>query len=358
MQRRWSVRKYREGDEQGILELWKAVYPSRKYDPEPWLKWWRRMYKDNPAGSGRIWLAEDNDKIVGQYAIVPVKAKVGSKIILAAQSLDTMTHPDYRHQKIFETLAKQVYDEAKGDDILLIYGFPNKFSYPGFIKRLNWFDIYSLQIVIKPLNWESALRLRIKNKVLLKLGAISGTAAKHTIYRTKKAHAVRDLTIAQISSFDDQIDEFWTRVSSQHQVMVVRSKDYLNWRYRAPGANYSIFVGKETNKICGYLVLRCMQEGRTKTGVVFDVLAESEQISQRLISEAVEQCEREKVDAIYGLMLADKTLITAFKKTGFISLPFLRDGQFIVYSSSPPVSKAFLRKPKNWFVQIGDSDKI
>lgn len=60
MERKWSMRTYTEGDEEGILELWKAVYPERAYDREKWLRWWRWMYKNNIADLGQIWLADDN----------------------------------------------------------------------------------------------------------------------------------------------------------------------------------------------------------------------------------------------------------------------------------------------------------
>jgi hypothetical protein len=32
MKPEWSVRAYREGDEEGIYELWLAVYPSKQGD--------------------------------------------------------------------------------------------------------------------------------------------------------------------------------------------------------------------------------------------------------------------------------------------------------------------------------------
>ena len=113
MEQRWSMRVCSEGDEWGILELWRAVYPEREYDQERFLRWWRWMYKDNSAGTGQIWLTEHDGQIVGQYAIIPVVMKIGDETALGSRSIDTMTHPDYRRRRIFETLAKQVYDEAR-----------------------------------------------------------------------------------------------------------------------------------------------------------------------------------------------------------------------------------------------------
>lgn len=359
MKRKWSMRVYNEGDEEGILELCKAVYPEKEYDLERWLRWWRWMYKDNPAGSGRIWLAEHGGKIVGQYAIVPVKLKIGNEAILSSQSLDTMTHPDYRRQGMFETLARKVYDEAKKDGIYIVYGFPGKFSYPGFIKKLSWFDIRTVQLMIKPLNWRNAVNLKVKNKFLQRVLAIGGSLAFNKIFfGTRKPPAVEDLTINQVSSFNEQINNFWAKVSSQHQIMVVRNKDYLNWRYSTPEANYSIFVAEKSGEIRGYLVLEHKLQGVTKVSYIFDLIAQSEESMHCLVSKAMDDCQQKRVDLILYSLIANKTYRRILKRSGFISLPFLKGARFCAYSSSPRVPKEFLRDPKNWFVQTGDSDAV
>jgi len=165
------------------------------------------------------------------------------------------------------------------------------------------------------------------------------------------------LTISQVSSFDERINEFWARVSSQYEIMVVRNKEYLNWRYAAvPDVDYSIYIAEKGGEICGYLVLRYMRREHTRLAAICDILTESPQISRCLIWEAVEHCEREKVDVVYGHMIADRTLIKSFRNSGFI--PFLRSRRFVAYSTLPHVSAEFLKDPENWFVQIGDSDHV
>ncbi len=55
-----------------------------------------------------------------------------------AQSMDTMTHPDYQGQGVFTKLAEACYDIAAARGFEILYGFPNPLSYPGFVKRLGW----------------------------------------------------------------------------------------------------------------------------------------------------------------------------------------------------------------------------
>ncbi|MFC2002762.1 GNAT family N-acetyltransferase [Chloroflexota bacterium] len=359
MERRWSMRAHREGDEEGILELWKAVYPEKEYDPEKWLRWWRWLYKDNPAGGGRIWLAEHDGKIVGQYTIVPVKMKNGNKAVLGSQGLNLMTHPDYRRQKMFETLARKVYDEAEEDGLHIGYAFLNKFSCPGFVKKLNWFDIGIMQPMAKPLNWRNAVKLKIKSRFLQRVLAMGASLLVNKVFfRTSKPPDMEGLTINQITSFDDRINALWAKVSTQHQIMVVRSKDYLNWRYGTPEVNYSIFAAEKAGEISGYLILEHKILGEIKVSIIFDTVAQSEEVMHCLVSKAVEDCQQKKAALILYSLIANKSYRRVLRKNGFISLPFLKGSRFCAYSSSPSIPKNFLKYSGNWLVQIGDSDAV
>ena len=72
------------------------------------------------------------------YGVFPIKCKLNNTFILAAQSGDTMTHPKHQGKGLFIQLAKLTFDLAAKEDIEFVFGFPNKNSYPGFIRKLNW----------------------------------------------------------------------------------------------------------------------------------------------------------------------------------------------------------------------------
>ena len=359
MEPKWIMRAYRDGDEEGILELWKAVYSDMQFDREKWLRWWRWMYKDNPAGNGWIWLAEDEGKIVGQYAVIPIIMKVGAKIIVAAQSLDTMTHPDYRRQKMFEMLAQKAYQDAAANGVFIIYGFPNQFSHPGFINKLGWFDISATKVMLKPFNWRNAVKLKVENRFMqIFLAAGVGLVFNELFWRIQKAPVIEGLTITQITSFDERFDEFWPRICDQSQIMVMRNRDYLNWRYSTPDANYSVFAAEKDNQICGYLVLHYRIQNSVKRSTIFDVIATSEEIMHCLISKAMEESRQRGMDVVVYSSITNKTYQRILKRNGFMPLPFINGGYFSIYSSSPAISKEFLSNPQNWLVQTGDSDAV
>lgn len=72
------------------------------------------------------------------YGVFPVKVQIAGKIVLAAQSGDTMTHPLHQGRGLFTKLAKMTYSAAKEEGVELIFGFPNENSFPGFAKKLDW----------------------------------------------------------------------------------------------------------------------------------------------------------------------------------------------------------------------------
>ncbi len=75
---------------------------------------------------------------VAYYGVVPTLVSVTKKKVLAAQSCDTMTHPNYRNKGLFTDLAKRTFELAKQQGIHFIFGFPNQNSYPGFIQKLGF----------------------------------------------------------------------------------------------------------------------------------------------------------------------------------------------------------------------------
>jgi hypothetical protein len=80
---------------------------------------------------------DQSDLPVAFYGVLPCQFKIGNKIVLAAQSGDTMTHPDHRMKGLFVLLAEKTYQLAKDSGVKFVFGFPNQNSLQG-LKKLNW----------------------------------------------------------------------------------------------------------------------------------------------------------------------------------------------------------------------------
>lgn len=79
------------------------------------------------------------------YGVFPMAVQFGEHVVLAAQSGDTMTHPDHRGKGLFIDLAKRTYATARDEGIQFVFGFPNENSYPGFSRKLDWRFPYKMR---------------------------------------------------------------------------------------------------------------------------------------------------------------------------------------------------------------------
>jgi hypothetical protein len=89
---------------------------------------------------------------IAYYGVIPCFIQYGHEIILAAQSADTMTHPDHRYKGMFVELSNICFDLCKQLGIRLVFGFPNQNSYHGAINKLGWKMTGSLDCFSIPAN--------------------------------------------------------------------------------------------------------------------------------------------------------------------------------------------------------------
>jgi hypothetical protein len=129
-----------------ILKLYKE---TSNYDKH--LDFVEKKYNTSVYNCANIgYLAFENNNVAAYYGVFPIRLTYKGTNYLAAQSGDTLTHPNYQKKGLFIHLAQLTYQLAEKEGIQFVFGFPNKNSFPGFQKKLNWeFDHKILEFVIK-----------------------------------------------------------------------------------------------------------------------------------------------------------------------------------------------------------------
>src|ERR1700744_762988 len=59
---------------------------------------------------------------IAYYGVIPCFIRYNNQLYMAAQSVDTMTHPKYRFKGLFVQLANLTYDLCQEEGINLIFG--------------------------------------------------------------------------------------------------------------------------------------------------------------------------------------------------------------------------------------------
>ena len=79
-----------------------------------------------------------------------------------------------------------------------------------------------------------------------------------------------DWSITPLERFDDRIEGFFEEAAQPFDFVIVRGKDYMNWRYCDPaGGRFTVRVAEQQGRLLGYLVFK-ITEGE---GYIADLLA-------------------------------------------------------------------------------------
>jgi hypothetical protein len=116
-----------------LENLFVAVYKKKSAEG-----YFSKKYDTDFTGCSYIGYIAYKQKIpIAFYAVIPCFIQHENDKILAAQSADTMTHPEHRYKSLFSELSKMCFDLCKQNNITVLFGFPNQNSHHGAIK-LGW----------------------------------------------------------------------------------------------------------------------------------------------------------------------------------------------------------------------------
>jgi GNAT superfamily N-acetyltransferase len=351
------MREYRPGDEVRIVR-----YQNLEMGPErrKTVGLWKWTYSENPSGIMTIWIAEDGEAIAGHYALMPLQMKVGKETLSGAQSVDTYTNQEYRRQGIFAKLATEVYALAADKGISVFYGFPSIASYHGFVKRLDWIRVTSLDKMHRPLNLTSLLVSSLNSIVnrrpmpLLRLLWRMIVRFSDTWRVAARASEVR---IKRIERFDRSADLLWEKIAAGDEIRVVKDARYLNWRYcEKPQSSYAIYQVELNGKAEGFVVIdqAAIRSRFQRTHIVTDVITETKADSIRVMlfiaSRIVKKLGGDSMTVwvpggshVHGILASEG---------------YFQSGELILIArqNRNVFDPRILRDTRRWFIMAGDTD--
>lgn len=360
--RLWTSRDATPADVDGILALRRATFGEvdpAKLRPDVW----RWTYVDNPAGPGYIRLADHAGLIVGHYAAIPTRVRVGRASPVErifAMSCDTMTHPDYQKQGIFVTLAQELYDGiAARHGVTTVFGFPNDASHVGFVGKLGWFDVHRFPLRVKPIRSRRVVQRYLRSDAV---SAVLGAVADQ-MYRlvTPAVREPRRCRVEPLAGFDARFDALWERHAGLAPVIQVRDRAFLQWRYfGVPEYGYRAFAVHVGGRLEGYFVLRVLELFDLPFAALVDVfpcpLVDAE-VTREVLAFA-QLCAAGDGAAFLTALLppAHAHHLTRF---GFLSVPArFNPRTWYLGARCAPADEPLLRDVGNWYVTYGDADVI
>jgi GNAT superfamily N-acetyltransferase len=363
MSKTWRARRYEAGDEKEILALRRLVFANGEAVRNS-EAYWRWEYVDCPAGPAAIWLAVDDSRVVGHYAVRPVRMQCDGEPLAGSVSLDAMTHPDYRREGIFAALGRETYKDVERAGLDLTYIWPRKISMLGTIAKFDWVYMFAPPVLVKPLNLASVVGRFVRNRTQGRDSVEQGRVQISRPGRVAGSSLRENGQSRWIDRFDGAIDLFWERALARHRLATVRDSIYLNWRYfDNPGRQYEAIVGESDEGILAYVVIRCMEHSGLRGGMIVDLgsLPGQAGVLASLLAQLGQVLRERRMDLMACLLSGDEEYADVLRRQGFRRLPFrlgFKEWYFGCRLNSPTLDGEFFLNPANWFLTFGDTDVI
>ncbi len=249
----FHVRAYRPGDEHAILATFNRVFAAVDPNFQPrTLAEWRWLFADNPAGWRSALAVTDDGNIVGQYAGLCQRVRVGERIETFSQSVDSMADAAYRRLR-------------KGGPFLRCGAFYiEQYSGRGEGRdRVMW----GLPI---PVAWRFGRSFFMYEMVRTQTKLV-GEA------RTWCLPAAGGVDVQELSAVPEDVEALFERAAAPYAAIALRDRAYLHWRFDSnPLHNYRLAAARRSGRLVGLAYWRAGHFDGADDGLVAEWLVEPE----------------------------------------------------------------------------------
>ncbi len=348
------LRDLTQEDLERMVELLQVVFDGwPAFDPGVTAVDHLRWKIETPFAGVAAIAAEIEGELVGSVTVFTLRAKVGDREFPRTRSLDYAVHPDFRGRGIASAISPVIQDAVPSPRL--------RISETHSQELLHLLHKSGAQVVANPvrplrcqLGMPDTKTRETTSGLLMALGTAAMGLGNRLRYRRRHSSTPRPKTLTR---FDERFDVFWESVREQFDVILVRTHDYLNWRYCDPRGGESIVrVVENQDRVLGYAVLK-MQGAEAAFADVL-VLPERLDVVDALIADGLEILREDGVKSVicwlperhpYRHTLLGRSFVQARQRVLLTTRP----------GYLPDDADAILNRPELRFhYSLGDSDWV
>jgi GNAT superfamily N-acetyltransferase len=283
------VRRRPEHDD-AIVALYAEIFGAAMLEKSR--RRWRWQYLDNPyaAEDGPvIWMAIEDDRILGQMATMPFPMWWGDREVRASAGMDYFVRKDAQGRGLGIALSEAWADHV---DVALALGLTPS-SYPLFRKIFT--DVGPVPAYLRALDAGAIARRRWGAVA----GSVAGPAMAVGLTLFARRHRRADgLDVAAVAAFSPEYDELWLGARASYPAIVRRDAALLTWKFlQCPFRTYQVLEARRRGSLSGYAVVRREGEADFPRGVIVDLFCDAGDAATQdaLIDAALAWCRRERL---------------------------------------------------------------
>lgn len=342
------MERRRASDAEELFRLYEEVFGSALTEGSR--RRWRWQYLENPAtgpDGPEIWVAREGERVLGQYASLPVRLQWGGREVRSSWGMDVFLRSEARGKGIGARLFT-----AWSDHVEVALGLGLTPSSYGLFKKLRYHDVGPVPFFQKILDPVAVARRRVGPALARPAGFVLGVALG--LAQPEAGGEPGAVTVERVTSFSADCDTLWERCKAAYAMCVRRDRPYLNWKYVAcPTRSYELREARKDGLLTGIAVSRDEDYKGLRLGWLIDVFADpADGLTRRALIGDVLAGFRDRRVARAQAFSMNAAFASDLQRLGF------RRGhspmQFCVRTRAP--SDEVLRDLGRWHVCFGDSD--
>jgi GNAT superfamily N-acetyltransferase len=297
-----TYQMYTAGDEEGIVELLRSVFPKWKQMSNP-VGYWSWKHLEGPIPS-EVYMAKDGKQVVGVGHTLVLNIKIGNSIMRSTYGDDLAVNPDYRQHGIWTNILKMVESRRLENGVKFHYMATENPIIKENAAKMGFTPFrHNIAHLLKIRNQEAFLKRRQRDNLVTKVGVSALTRLSEVKQILSTRHGSGgDFSIVDVASFDNRIDAFWEKVKNSYDYCIVKKSDYLNWKHSRPSiSEYRLRLAIKDDEVLGFSALSLSEEEDYREGLISELLTLPDRfdVAEALIVDASEHFEKEDVAAIH-----------------------------------------------------------
>jgi hypothetical protein len=322
----YHVRLYMPGDEEAIVEVLKQSYPEWR-DADAPIDYWKWKYLDTPLGSIVI-VADLGGKIVGVVSILFLNVKIDEKTF-SGYGDDSAIHPDNRRKGIYKNMLYFGEEQIIKKKTALRFAVRVHEASVLMSKRRGY-DLFPFTIshMLQVRDVGTHFRMRpTKNNLVARIGFSMLKLLNHLLNMGKQIVKQSEIKTEEVYEFDERINSFWEKIKNDHNFIIEKNREYLNWRYCDPRSSnkgkYFVKQAVGNGEVLGFIVLEVRVKDDYSEGYIMDLLALPDRIdvAWTLLEEADQFCKESDINVVHYRVVKKHPYQAMFREQGFIEVP-------------------------------------
>ena len=308
----------------------------------PWL------YLRNPEGRALVWVATDSEthRVIGIAAAFPRRTYYRREEVRSYVLGDFCIDASHRSLGLALTLQRACLEGLSGGDAGFAFDFPSR-TMLAVYKRMQIDANAAMIRYAKPLRADHKIAKRVPVRAVARgLSVVVNAGLRLRDNGMKRTGAW--MIAAQSGPWGEEFTQAAREWSPRTGACVLRTADYLNWRYREhPTQSYEMLAARQGDKLRGYLILHMNGEDC----MIDDLLAEDDAARSVLLAEATALGRKRQVHTLSAPWLSTHPGRQLLEKCGFRP----RESSPVVLLALPQPTQRQVGPAKDeWYLTSGD----